>query len=116
MAIVSYRIYCSDCENQTVIQEDRMSDHPWKISSKPYHEGLCPSCNDAVDAESADDWSPDDEEIAFEELDAIGESGAKNLREKGIVTRGDVKEASDEEILDTSWVGQKGLESIRRSV
>jgi hypothetical protein len=57
-----------------------------------------------------------DEKIAFEELDAIGESGAENLREKGIVTRADVIDSTDEEILDTGWVGDKGLRSIREEV
>jgi hypothetical protein len=93
-----------------------MDDHPWKITSKPYHEGVCPSCNDAVAVDDASDWTPENEEVAFEELDAIGEAGAENLREKGIVTRGDVKDASDDEILDTAWVGKTGLKSIRSEV
>jgi len=58
----------------------------------------------------------DRDEVAFEELDGIGETGADNLRESGIVTEQDVHRASDEEILAVSWVGEKGLESIRRTV
>lgn len=58
----------------------------------------------------------DYEKVKFEDLDAIGDKGAENLRDKGIVTRRDVRTASDEEILATSWVGDEGLRSIRREV
>jgi len=115
MAIVSYRIYCDECDNESVLREDRMESSLWKIHSKYEHSGICPDCNETVSDEEAD--SPrKTEEIPFEELDAIGESGADNLRANGIVTRGDVEDASDEEILDTAWVGEKGLKSIRREV
>jgi hypothetical protein len=116
MAIVSYRIYCDSCSNQTVIREDRMDDHIWKINSKVSHSGVCPACNDAVDLDEDSDYARQHEEVPFEDLDAIGKAGAENLREKGIITRQNVSNASNEEILDTSWVGKKGLKSIRREV
>lgn len=117
MSIVAYRLYCIDCDNTTVVREDRMDDHIWRVESKTNHRGLCPQCNELVDMEDVDDdYSRDQEDVPFEQLDAIGEGGAENLRENGIVTRGDVKDASDEEILSVAWVGDAGLESIRREV
>lgn len=56
------------------------------------------------------------EEIELESLDGIGETGATNLIEAGIATDDDVRRASDEEILSVSWVGEKGLESLRNAV
>lgn len=93
-----------------------MDDHVWKVNSKIHHRGVCPACNDIVDVDADSEYARQHEEVDFESLDAIGESGAENLREKGIVTRQDVSNASDEEILDTSWVGEKGLASIRQEV
>lgn len=116
MAIVSYRIYCDECSNQEVIREDHMDDHIWKINSKVNHSGLCPACNEAVSNADKGSTPLESEEVPFEDLKSIGDSGADNLRAKGIVTRQDVANASDEEILDTSWVGEKGLKSIRQEV
>lgn len=116
MSIVAYRIYCDECENEEVIRDGRMDDHIWKINSKVNHSGLCPACNETVDLDDDSDYARQHEDVPFEKLDAIGESGADNLRAKGIVTRKDVRNASDEEILDTSWVGAKGLKSIRREL
>jgi DNA-directed RNA polymerase alpha subunit len=116
MAVVSYRIYCEECTNEVVIREGKMANHVWKINSKIQHTGLCPSCNDAIDVDDDSEYARQNEEVPFEKLDNIGEAGANNLREKGIVTRQDVSNASDEEILDTSWVGEKGLKSIRQEV
>lgn len=116
MTVVSYRIYCDECDNEQVIREDKMEDHIWKINSKVEHSGLCPACNDTVDVDESSDYARQHEDVPFEDLDNIGASGAENLREKGIVTRQDVSNTSDEEILDTSWVGEKGLKSIREEV
>ena len=63
-----------------------------------------------------DTGSSSGEEIQFEDLDGIGETGADNLREAGIITTDDVYRASDEDILNISWVGKKGLQSIRDAV
>jgi DNA-directed RNA polymerase alpha subunit len=116
MTVVSYRIYCDECTNQKVIKERHMADDPWKINSEVNHSGLCPACNPAVDVDADSQYARQNEEVQFEELDAIGQSGAQNLREKGIETRLDVSNASDEEILDTAWIGEKGLKSIRQEV
>ena len=118
MVVVSYRLYCDreDCSNEEVIREDRMDDHIWKVNSKTSHSGLCPACNEAVDVDEDSSYARQHEEVAFEDLDAIGDAGAANLREKGIITRQDVKDTSNEDILDTPWVGEKGLKSIREEV
>lgn len=52
-------------------------------------------------------------DVPFEELDSIGESGADNLRKAGFETVADVTKASDEALLDVSWVGEAGVASIR---
>lgn len=108
MTKVSYRIRCEDCEADTVIKEEDFDDSSWSINSPHQHSGLCPSCDPTHHSA--------DQEVRFEQLDNIGESGAENLRESGIVTRQDVMDASDEDILDVSWVGDGGLESIREEV
>lgn len=66
------------------------------------------------DAEPFTEVQPSGEHtIPFEELDNIGEQGAQNLREAGYVTINDVAQASDSDLLDVSWVGEKGVASIR---
>lgn len=118
MTVVSYRLYCQTdgCANEGVVRKDSIEESNWKIVDLYHHEGICPACNDVVDLDADDEYSRDKQRVAFEELDAIGEAGANNLRERGIVTHHDVKVASDEDILDTSWVGEKGLNSIRQEV
>jgi predicted flap endonuclease-1-like 5' DNA nuclease len=53
------------------------------------------------------------EEVPFEELDGIGSKAATNLRNEGFRTCNDVRNASDDEILDVAWVGETGLDEIR---
>lgn len=93
-----------------------MDDHIWLINNKHKYSGLCPACNKTVDVDDDSQYADQHEEVPFEELDAIGDAGASNLRDNGIMTRGDVRDASDEEILNTSWVGEKGLTSIKKEV
>jgi hypothetical protein len=112
--IVSYRVYCSECDADAVIREDKVTESNWAVDGLHTHSGVCPECNDHLVEE--DDVSDDELEVPFEELDNIGEKGASNIRESGILTRGDVKETSDEEFLAISWVGEKGVASIRREV
>jgi predicted flap endonuclease-1-like 5' DNA nuclease len=94
-----------------------MDDHIWSVDSAVNHKGTCPTCNPKVDLDELDDeYARMHEEVDFASLNHIGDSGASNLQEKGIITRKDVSDASDEEILDTSWVGEKGLHSLRNEV
>jgi hypothetical protein len=116
MSIVSYRLYCDECTNDIVIRESRMDDHPWKVNSKSNHSGLCPACNDSIDVDDDSEYARQHEEVAFEDLDNIGASGAENLRDAGIITRQHVAEATDEELLDISWIGEGGLKAIRNEV
>ena len=53
------------------------------------------------------------ETIDFENLDNIGETAASNLNDAGYETVGDVSRASDDELLEIAWLGEKGVESIR---
>lgn len=114
MTVVSYRLYCNDCDEEIVVREDELDDSPWKVVSLHYHEGQCPRCNDAVSLEEID-WSPEPEELTLEELDGIGAKAAENLREAGYDTVESIAEASDEELLDVSWVGEKALFSLKEA-
>jgi len=114
MSVVSYRLYCDECTNDVVIRESRMADHPWRVNSKPNHSGLCPACNPSAEADG--EYARQHEEVPFEDLDNIGASGAENLRDAGIITRQHVADATDEELLDISWIGEGGLKAIRQEV
>lgn len=116
MTLIAYRIYCDECTNEIVIEQSDIEDHEWKVNSKIHHSGLCPACNDMISVDDDSEYSAQHEEIPFEKLDNIGQTGADNLREEGIVTRQDVNNASDDDILSVSWVGEGGLESIREAV
>lgn len=114
MAICSYRIQCEKCEEDTVLKEDTIDDSPWKVKTLHYHKGICPDCNPMVDLEDTD-WSPEPEELELEGLDGIGAKAAQNLREAGYDTEKKIVEASDEELLDVSWIGDKGLFSLKEA-
>jgi len=115
MAIVSYRIYCDDCTRDEVIRKDFVDESPWKVNSFHQHSGVCPDCNPKIDASSAE-FDDNKLEVPFTELKGIGSGTASNLHDAGIETRGDVREASDEELRNISGVGATSLESIRAAV
>lgn len=115
MTVISYRLYCEECDRDEVVREEDLDDSPWKVISLPYHEGLCPACNDAVNLEELDDGDDYEEKITLEELDHIGAKAAENLRRAGYDTVEAVADASDDEILDVSWVGEKGLFSLKEA-
>ncbi|AGM11419.1 hypothetical protein M199_gp247 [Halogranum tailed virus 1] len=115
MTVVSYRIYCDECDRDTVIRKDHVEEHLWKVNSLHQHSGLCPSCNDMVD-ETAEDFDDSDFEVQFEDLKGIGAGTASNLREAGYETRGDVRSASDEELSSVPGVGKTSLTSLRKAV
>jgi len=119
MTIVSYRFYCTNCSNETVIRKQDLDESSWKILSPSSNSGVCESCDKTSPAETTDESDKADsseQEIDFEKLDAIGETGASNLREAGFVTLNDVKNATNEELLDVSWVGESGVQSIRQKI
>lgn len=116
MAVVSYKVVCTECSTDTVIKDRDIDNSIWSVKSKIHHTGTCPRCNPKVDVEDYDEDSIAYREVPFSSLDSIGDSGARNLRERGIVTRKDVREHSDDEILATPWIGEKGLQSIRSRV
>jgi DNA-directed RNA polymerase alpha subunit len=118
MAIVSYRLYCSDCDEETVVKESELDDSPWKVGNIYYHDGLCPRCAQAprsADSQSASETEPEPKELELEELDNIGAKAAENLREAGYDTVESIAEVSDEELLDVSWVGEKALFSLKEA-
>jgi ERCC4-type nuclease len=64
----------------------------------------------------ASETESEPEVIELEELDGIGAKAAENLREAGYDTDEKLVEASDEELLDVSWVGEKALFSLKEAV
>lgn len=114
MSIVAYRLYCADCDEETVVREDKIDNSSWKVNTLAYNDGLCPRCNDRVDLDDID-WSPEPEELTLDQLDNIGAKAAQNLREGGYDTVESIAEASDEELLDVSWVGEKALFSLKEA-
>lgn len=115
MTVTSYRLYCEKCDNEEVIRERNLDDSPWKVKSLPYHEGLCPACNDAVNLDDLDDGEQYAGNLALEELDNIGAKAAENLREAEYDNTKAIADASDEELLDVSWVGEKALFSLKEA-
>ena len=115
MSITAYRLYCQKCDNDEVIRNDAMDDSPWKVESIPYHEGLCPKCNPAVKLSEVENADQYEESLRLEDLDNIGTKAAQNLREAGYDTAESIAKATDDEILDVSWVGEKGLLSLKEA-
>lgn len=115
MTVVSYRLYCQECDNEGVVREEELDETPWKVISIPFNEGLCPACNDAVDLSEVADSDSYEEELDLEGLDHIGAKAAQNLREAGYNTVESIADASDEELLDVSWVGEKALFSLKEA-
>lgn len=65
----------------------------------------------------SDEVSPDDREpVDLEEVDGIGSKTASRLRSNGYRTRGDVREASDDELLAIGGMGDKNLDNLREHV
>jgi DNA-directed RNA polymerase alpha subunit len=112
MAIVSFRIYCTECNEETVLRKDKEKDSNWKVNNFYDQSAVCPECRpdmSIVEKENEEDVA----EIVFEELDSIGVTAAENLRNAGFVTAGDIEAASDEDLLGVSWIGDAALESLR---
>jgi DNA-directed RNA polymerase alpha subunit len=115
MAITSYRLYCQQCDAETVVRDNEMDNTHWKIVNLPYNEGVCAHCNDVINVAELDDVDEREEPIDLQSLDNIGASGAENLREAGYDTVESVAAASDEELLDVPWVGEKALFSLKEA-
>ena len=114
MSVTSYRLYCNECSNETVVLEDEVRrDTHWKVESFIHHKGLCPRCNPTKDLSEIENRLEYEEDIELESLDGIGDKAASNLRRAGISTVETVKELPDDRILDVSWVGDKALESLK---
>ena len=115
VTVTSYRIYCTECDNEEVIREDNFEDSPWKIIAPHYYKGLCPRCNKAVDLSKVENGAQYEESLRLEDLDNIGTKAAQNLREAGYDSSESVAKASDDELLGVSWVGEKALLSLKEA-
>jgi len=118
MSVVSYRLYCQDCDEETVVRESEMDESPWKVGTLTYNEGLCPRCSQTpseADSQLASETEPELEELELEDLDGIGAKAAENLCEAGYDTDQKLLEASDDELLNVSWVGEKALFSLKKA-
>lgn len=72
--------------------------------------------NEVLDILDGDESLDDMETVDFEQLDHIGAKTAANLVDAGYTTKGDIRSADDEELLDVSGIGQQALQSLRRHV
>jgi ERCC4-type nuclease len=117
MSITSYRLYCDDCENESVVRGDESKrDTDWSVGSLANHTGTCPSCNPTIDTNRLDEDEKEYESVMLQELDGIGQTAASNLRRAGYDTVEQITAASDTELLDVKWVGEKGVQSLREEV
>lgn len=112
-SVTSYRLYCQTCQGETVLRERDLESTDWKVLNLHHHEGVCPVCNPAVDVEELDEEY--EEYLELESLDNVGETAAENLRGAGLGTAEGVRGATDAEILDVSWVGEKVLAALREA-
>jgi len=114
MTVVSYRLYCEECNNQTVIRDDEDErDTHWMIGSLIHHKGTCPSCDPTVNLDELEDGEEYHESVELLSLDGIGQKAASNLERAGYDTVENITDASDDDLLDVDWVGEKGLLSLR---
>lgn len=120
MAVVSYRIRCDSCPQQTVVRDDKIEESLWKVNSKTSHSGVCPDCNPSVaedDIEDAREGREDDDEaVEFSKIDGVGDGAASSLRRSGVRTRGDVRRYSVEKLCSANGVGRGKAESIKEYV
>lgn len=114
MTVTSYRLYCEDCDNETVVRSDEDGrDTHWSIGSLINHKGTCPSCDPTVEIDELNNSHEYYESVDLLALDGIGQKAASNLERVGYDTVENISESSDEELLDVKWVGEKGLLSLR---
>lgn len=120
MAVTAYRLNCTDCDDRAVVAgEESRRDTDWVVDSLTGLRGTCPECNPTItETATADDSAETEsaEEIELTALDSIGATAASNLADAGYDTVEAVRDASDEALLDVSWVGEKGLRALRERV
>jgi len=54
--------------------------------------------------------------VAFEDVDRVGAKGASELRKAGYSTKGDIRRASDEELIEVDYIGETTVENIREYI
>ena len=53
------------------------------------------------------------ETLDFEDIDQVGEKGAEALQSNGYTTKGDIRAATDDELMEVSYIGETNLANIR---
>jgi hypothetical protein len=67
--------------------------------------GVEDGCEDDVDAEEGADW---------QEVPYLGPEAAQNLHERGYTTRGDIQQASDDDLIEIPLIGVGAIERLRK--
>lgn len=71
---------------------------------------------EAIDILTDGKEADDNETVPFEDLDGVGQKTAAALRDGGYRTKGDVRRADRDELLDVSGVGEGNVSSIIEAV
>ena len=53
------------------------------------------------------------ETMDFTDIDQVGQKAAEALQSNGYTTKGDIREASDEQLLEVPYIGETNLANIR---
>jgi DNA-directed RNA polymerase alpha subunit len=72
--------------------------------------------DEAIETLSEEDNLDDMQSIDFEDVSGIGASTANCLRTNGYSTKGDVRGASDDELLDVRGIGKGNLDNLRQYI
>lgn len=108
MVVVSHRIRCTGCDEETVLRDSELDDTDWKVEDKVGHVGLCPICNPAVIAEG-------ETELNLIGIDNVGLTAAQNLSDAGFNTAESILNASRDELLEVSWVGEATVDNLKEA-
>ena len=108
--IVSMRVHCTDCDNETVIRRDQVERSNWVVNSLYSHTGQCPKCNDKLVVRR----DTQIRETKLQELPGIGPTVEQNLNDElGIENLDDARSFSEEELREVDGVGDRVIKSIR---
>jgi predicted flap endonuclease-1-like 5' DNA nuclease len=115
VAIASYRLYCTDCDRETVVRKaERFRDTNWKVTSLGQNKGTCPHCDPTTDvSELTDESEADEEPIDLQALDGIGQTAAENLTRAGYDTVEMIQRVKDRDLLEVDWVGETAVQSLK---
>lgn len=72
--------------------------------------------DEAIETLEEEDDLDDMETVDFEDVAGIGGSTADGLRKNGYTTKGDIRGASDDELLDVRGIGEGNLDNLREYI